>query len=77
MSKTRTFVPRVIRDELEATGLPWSVERGSRHQHVRLAGRLVGILPTCGTDENPGRAMKNVIAGIRRKAKEMRNDGEQ
>jgi ABC-type uncharacterized transport system ATPase subunit len=76
MSKPRTFIPKVIRQELDATGLEWVVEVGGRHQHIRLAGRLVSILPICGADENGGRAMKNVIAGIRRRAKEIK-DGSQ
>jgi hypothetical protein len=48
MGKPRTFIPKNIREELEATGLPWTVEVGTKHQHIRLAGKLVCVVPRRG-----------------------------
>jgi hypothetical protein len=30
---------------LNATGLPWHIEPGSKHFQIRLSGRLAGIIP--------------------------------
>lgn len=66
---------RQIRADLEAAGLPYAVERGSRHLKIKLCGHLVGIIPMKGKD-NPGnkRTYLNVRSQIRRKAKEL-SDG--
>jgi hypothetical protein len=73
MSKPRTFLPKVVREELEATGLDWTIERGGKHQHIRLEGYLAGILPGAGVDESTKFGTRNVIASIRRKARELKN----
>jgi hypothetical protein len=61
-----------IRADLDATGLPYALERGSRHLKIKLMGHLVGIIPMKGRD-NVGdrRTYLNVRAQIRRKAKEL------
>lgn len=56
---------------LEQTGLPWELVNGSRHTHIRVAGRLAGILPR-GSGSVDQRAVKNCITQIRRKASEVR-----
>lgn len=58
--------PRIV-DALDATGLPWSVELGSKHRHIRLDGRLVGLIPL-GRERGYGRGTENTIAQIRRVA---------
>ncbi len=63
-----------LRAALDETGLPWTVEIGGRHYHVRVAGRLVGVWPRSGATET-GRGTKNVIAQIRRTAREIRAAG--
>lgn len=60
-------VPKPIKTALDATGLPWSIESGSRHFHIRLDGRLVGILPQGKPGD--GRGLKNTLAQIRRTMK--------
>ena len=61
-----------IRADLDATGLPYALERGTRHLKIKLMGHLVGIIPMKGRD-NVGdrRTYLNVRAQIRRKAKEL------
>ena len=59
-----------IRDALIGTGLPWDITPGARHHKITLAGRLVGIAPLNGRDAGP-RALKNVVAQIRRAAREI------
>lgn len=53
---------------LEATGLPWALEQGSRHRKLRVAGRFIAILPSGKCHAND-RATRNVIAHIRRAAR--------
>jgi hypothetical protein len=62
-------LPKIIETALQDTGLPFEVVRGSRHHHIRVAGRLVGILPTHGSAEASPRALRNTVAQIRRAAR--------
>lgn len=55
---------------LEETGIDYTVERGTRHVHIRLAGRLVGTVGVKSRSADR-RAVLNVRAQIRRAAKEM------
>lgn len=58
---------------MEATGLPWQVERGSRHLKLWVADRMVGILPKDGGRRTGSpNAMRNIAAQIRRAARELR-----
>lgn len=58
-------LPKDIHQALEGTGKPWNVEKGSRHRKIKVAGRLVGILPL-GKVANNDRKHRNVLAQIRR-----------
>lgn len=58
-------LPPKVQAALDETGRPWTVEHGSKHRKIKVAGRLVGILPL-GRHRNPDRAEKNIIAQIRR-----------
>lgn len=64
------MVPSVIEDALVATGLPWSLEPGKKHIHIRLAGRLVGILPKGRKkgDFLSNRANLNIVSQVRHMA---------
>lgn len=59
-----------IRDALEQTGLPWDIINGGKHNKVRLAGHLAGILPRA-SGEGDCRSVRNTISQIRRKAMEL------
>lgn len=61
---------KLIKKALEETGLPWDISPGRRHLHVRLAGKLVGIMPR-GSGNESGRAVLNLRSQIRRAAKEV------
>ena len=54
-----------IRETLERSGLPWSLENGGRHIKIRVGGRLVGVYPKGKTPDNR-RGEANVLAQIRR-----------
>ena len=58
-----------IRMALDATGLPWEISQGRGHQKIRLAGHLVGVVNVVPSES--GRPTKNIVAQIRRKAKEI------
>lgn len=54
-----------LRELLEASGLEWRVEQGSRHRKVFVAGRMVLALPLSG-GRDAGSQSKNAIAALRR-----------
>lgn len=65
-------IPSFIRDELDACGLPWRIERGKRHQKIVVADKFVGILPLNAVSDIPGtRSSLNIRAQIRRAIKEL------
>lgn len=55
---------------LEQTGLPWELTNGGKHTHIRVGGRLAGILPR-GSGTVDRRVIKNCVAQIKRKASEV------
>lgn len=60
-------LPKPVKQALEETGLPWTVERGSNHRKIKVSGKLVGILPNAANrSTSPDRAQKNIVAQIRR-----------
>ena len=63
-----THVPAKVRELLDASGLPWSLERGGRHWKIMVCGRLAGILPMSKPHSRlNSRCEKNMIANIRRR----------
>lgn len=62
---------KLIEAELEKTGLDWRVEEGGRHAKFFLQSRFVAIAPKGGATDK-GRHLKNVVAQIRRAAKELK-----
>jgi hypothetical protein len=64
-------VDKRILAELEATGLPWDIDAGGKHDKLRLNGKLVGIVSR-GCETSP-RALKNTISNIRRASKGLPN----
>lgn len=65
-------LPNEMRTALDATGLPWEVEPGKKHQKIKLGGRLVAILPYGKEQSAYRRALLNSITQVRRMAREMR-----
>ena len=63
-----------IKDALEATGLPWSADYGSKHIKVKVAGRLACVLPV-GASARRGsinRSQLNSISQIKAIARSMK-----
>jgi predicted RNA binding protein YcfA (HicA-like mRNA interferase family) len=58
--------PSEIIKALEATGKPYEIVKGSRHQKLKLNGQLVGILPLKAGGDRDRRAMMNVLSQIKR-----------
>lgn len=58
-----------IRQALDDTGLPWTIESGSKHFKVRLDGRLVAIYPQGTVREASPNDVRNTVANIRRAAR--------
>lgn len=60
---------KFIRAELEATGLPHTIEKCRKHLKLRLCGHQVAIVPF-SPNTSSRQALMNVRAQIRRFAKE-------
>jgi hypothetical protein len=58
-------LPAELREALDKTGLPWGIENGTRHNKIRLAGRLVGVYPHGRKHEADKRALFNTISQVR------------
>jgi hypothetical protein len=65
-------LPDRLRSELEATGFPWEIEPGTKHQKIKLGGKLVAILPRGKAQSTHKRSLLNTIAQVRRAAQEMK-----
>jgi hypothetical protein len=64
-------IDKKVKQTLEDTGLPWCVETGSKHFKIRLNGKLVGTFPHGKKTESSPCANNNIIANIKRTAREM------
>lgn len=68
--KPKKINPKILA-ALEETGLPFTFERGSKHIHVRVSGRLACIWPSSGGHERGDGHLK-LVAQIKRVAREVR-----
>jgi hypothetical protein len=60
-------IPDKLRSVLDETGIPWALESGAKHYKIKLAGKLVGILPH-SRREPEAQDLRNTIAQVRRAA---------
>lgn len=58
-------LPQAWTAELDASGLPWRLERRSKHVALRVDGMVVVVLSQ-GTSKTKGRHEANGLATIRR-----------
>ncbi len=56
-----------LREILDACGVSWVLEPGSKHSKLRIAGRLVLTVPQ--RSRETGSAAKNALAAVRRHLK--------
>lgn len=69
MSKPmRLKIPAEVRAELDKIPGRWTIEQGKRHLHIRVDGRLAGIMPHY-SNGGQRQAVLNVASQIRRAAK--------
>lgn len=73
--KVKRHYPEIYR-ALENTGLGWSIENGGRHLKILLGGRFCGILPKAKSSLGDKRAMKNIVAQIRRTSRDLKSKKE-
>lgn len=65
----------MYRDALDATGLPWTVENGSKHKKVFLNGKLAVVLPNARKNVSPGgNQYKKTLNVITRLAEEFKQN---
>jgi hypothetical protein len=67
----RKRIPALVLAELDSCGLGWSLEEGSRHLKIKVAGRLAGVLPK-GSGTVDARAVLNTRAQVRRLVSQLR-----
>jgi hypothetical protein len=72
-------IPPDTRDALDATGLPWRAEIGGNHVKIFLGQRFIGVSPLNGGSRgrHNDRGEKNLIAQIRRAARQHANGDRQ
>lgn len=62
-------IPDLIQTELDACGLPYRIEEGTKHNKIYVNEIFCGILPKCRFFD--GRAVLNIRSQIRRAVKGM------
>lgn len=65
VARCKNKLPEAVRNALEETGLPWTIEAGKRHFHLRIAGRLATALPQNMRFNSNQRAILNTIRSVR------------
>lgn len=67
MTSTRQSfrMPREWREELDASGLPWRLERRSKHFALRIDGLVASVVPM-NLRTKRGHNLDNTLATIRR-----------
>jgi hypothetical protein len=70
MSKPRIRLPSGIREELDATGLPWEAVSGAKHVHILIGGVLAAVISRGARARDVGRLNANLRADIRRAARQ-------
>lgn len=63
-------IPSIIEQTLKETGLPWEIQKGTKHYHIKVNNMLVGILPK-GSKEAKPRTIKNCVSQIKKAAKDI------
>lgn len=66
------WLPRRLRQELDATGLPWTAEHRSRHVQVRLQGHVVAVVTRCRNHGHHDKGLANNLASVRRMARQLK-----
>lgn len=69
MKKHLNALDKTIRKELEKAD-DFTIEQGSRHYHIRINGKLVGVFTRRSKLESNRRAILNMITDIRRARRE-------
>ena len=68
-------IPRLIKEELDKSGVPFKIERGSRHCKIFIGEVFCGIFPLAGGDATLRRADLNVRSQIRRQVRVLKGSG--
>lgn len=66
MGQPRIGLDPRVRELLDASGRPWSVDCGAKHGKLRLEGRLIAIVPRSLRRAEDGPAAQNLLACVRR-----------
>jgi hypothetical protein len=68
MTDLNKAMPKSVRTLLDNSGLPWWVEPGGAHLKVRLAGKLVAVLPRgrSAKQSTDKRAELNTLSNIKK-----------
>lgn len=66
-------LPPDLRRLLDESGFAWSIEEGSRHRKLVVAGRVISILPKSNQNMRNGswRTHRNSMAHIKRELRKL------
>lgn len=67
-------VPPELEAALNESGFPWEVQVGKKHRKIRMAGRLVTVIPHGPKQEANKRVVLNTIRNVRHMAAELRKN---
>ena len=73
MSKHRGQQSRLLREMEEflgTLGCPFSIEPGKKHQKIKVSGRLVGVIPMNGRNDD-SEAGRRVTLNIKSRARQV------
>jgi hypothetical protein len=58
-------LPKAVRDELEGSGVSWSLEKAKKHDKLVVGGRVVAVVSR-GNHAGTNRREENLLATVRR-----------
>ena len=61
---------RAIISALKATGLPYEIKEGGKHEKIYLAGKFIGVMSNAG-NSGRGRDEKGILCAIKRRLREL------
>lgn len=67
-------LPPELERALNESGFPWELEQGSKHNKLRMAGRLVTVLPRNFRQQVNRRVVLNTVKNVRHTAAQLREE---
>lgn len=69
----KSQLPPILLEALEASGLDWTIDTGSKHLKIYIEGHLAGILPHGKASSKDKRTVLNTRSQIRKLVMALKN----